>query len=781
MILSSERRQGILVLQLAGKLDAVGGRELEVLLREQIVATDRTAVFDMAKVTYLSSAGIRILVATEKQLKARNGGIQFCSVQASPLSVLDMTGFSSIFAIHPDMESALRAAGSLLQDPPGGSRPLEFRGRSAEYRVTVSGEGTTALTITGCPPDMAGLNPDENEIFPVTVPHGAASLGHGAPGSRSDAAEMGDLLTIGPVAASLLPGPADDLDYLIVDRKQAGIPVSAAFLISLSGPPGYTVRMTHSVSGQVSLSDLFDDLSGIFLRLAPGYQGVLWLTFCASSGAVHPAGGGALPETGDAKAGDLSGSRTLAGCAVILDPSGCPGRFSGAAVDMLVRHLPQANAASPRILALVFPGEEIREAEPPGDLVSRRLSAGDPAVLCNLSPATTISEAFLQVSVVSDIVLQTGTEIVVNRTIPGWNPDYEKIVRLVHHDCSEVRLQPISGGYSGSLVFRDDAYDRRGRREMPFVLKLDRIDPILAEVRGYEHHVKRYIQNNATQVIQHERSGAYGGILYTFVGIGGPQSRIFSLEDYYRSHDTEEVLGVFDILFRKVLRSWYGQPRLRDLKLYSLYRDIFNYAGVRIWAEARYGISPGEEEIELPFGLGRSSNPLFFMEHVLPGRLSSEWSVYEGSVHGDLNMKNVLMDDERNLWLIDFAMTGYSHILRDIAKLESVLKFEMIPIESDERLSRLLALEKVFLASRHMGDVPDIPGGGHDPDVLKAYSVVKNLRKYADTITLLDDDIRQYWLALLNYTLCVPAYVSVNDRMREFSWISSSLLCNALK
>jgi hypothetical protein len=265
------------------------------------------------------------------------------------------------------------------------------------------------------------------------------------------------------------------------------------------------------------------------------------------------------------------------------------------------------------------------------------------------------------------------------------------------------------------------------------------------------------------------------------VGIHGPQSRIFSLEEFYLAHTQMEVLEIFDILFRKVLRTWYGQPRLRDLPLYRLYAGILNYEGVKQWAESRYGISSKDEYLELPHGMGRSLNPLYFMEFIIPERLSWSWSVYEGSVHGDLNMKNVLMDDENNIWLIDFAMTAHSHILRDIAKLESVLKMEMIPIESEERLLLLLNLEHIFLRPKKLGEIPELPEELRDPDIEKAFTVVKQLRRYADSITLLDEDIRQYYLALLHYTLCIPAYASVNEYMKEYAWISSSLLCNALK
>jgi len=104
----------------------------------------------------------------------------------------------------------------------------------------------------------------------------------------------------------------------------------------------------------------------------------------------------------------------------------------------------------------------------------------------------------------------------------------------------------------------------------------------------------------------------------------------------------------------------------------------------------------------------------------------------------------------------------------------------MITIDSDDRLLEVLELEKVFLSQERLWGIPDIPPHINDPDVLEAFSVVRQLRKYADTITPPDDDIGQYWLALLHTTLCVPAYVSVNDRMREYAWVSVSLLCNAL-
>jgi len=786
MNLLSERRDGILILSLEGRLDVQGAMELEDFLRNQIQETDRTAVFDMAGVVYLSSAGVRTIMATEKKLKAMKGGLQICGVQPYPLSVLDMTGFSSVLSLHPTLDDAVRAARSMLalEDSRRHHEAIPFHIKGAEYAVTCAGSGMTTLEITGYPSDGQGRYRDGGAAIPVTVSPDTCSTGWGAPGQQAEqsASEMGDLITMGNIAVWRSPAAGDHLDYLIMDRKKTGIPMTAAFLISPSGPPLYSVDMKADSGEGIMLSDLFDALFGIVRRIMPAWKGVLFLSFWAESPEVHSQSPSRDGENGfHEQVEDSFPGATLAGCAVAVDPSVQPACFTGAVADVLVRRFPHDPVTVPRVTSLIFQDLPAQEGRSIPEILEHGLSTGKPAIMRHLSTRTMIRRATVQISVISDLRLNMGTEIILEGDSPGWNHDYEKIVKLMHHDCSEVRLHPISGGYSGSLVFRDDAYDRRGRREMPFVLKLDRWESIRSEIEGYEGHVKRYIQNNATQIIQHERCGDYGGILYTFVGIQGPQSRIFSLEEFYVSHTPAEVLEVFDRLFRNVLRAWYGQPRLRDLPLYRIYADIYHYAEVKQWAESRYGISSQDENLELPHGMGRSINPLYFMEHILPQRLSWNWNVYEGSVHGDLNMRNVLMDEEKNLWLIDFSFTGHSHILRDIAKLEAFIKMEMIPVTSKERLLLLLELEKIFLRPKRLGDIPEIPEGIHDPDVVKAFMVVRQLRRYADTITLLDEDIRQYWLALLHYTLCIPAYVNVNDFTREYAWISSSLLCNALK
>lgn len=779
MKISLEYRDGIAILSLKGRLDAEGAREFEQFLNTHLQQSERTPVIGMDDVEYLSSAGIRILLDLEKKMKAKNGRILISGIQPYPLSVLKMTGFSTLFAIHPGIDDALSAARSIMgeekvMDPD----TVRIQCRGAQYVISCTDHEPSLLMITGSPGTWQKHPVDHGMTVSVSASPGACSLGWGAPGQS--AGVMGHLLTIGTVAAWLPPGGHESPDYLLLDDRTATIPVASSFLISSPGPAHLTGRMQSESGGGISISDMFDALSEIAGRLDFGYRGLFILSFSAEAVSVD-----LYAHDSTEKFQDLhekaSGGALLAGCAVIVDQKIFPIHFSAADAEALFHHPHDHPFAVPRIMSLFFPGIPFVDDQFPQDAIQDGLASGRPAFGGYLDPRTQVCKAAFSVSVISDILHSAETEIVIDGEVTGLNLDYERIVRMLHPDCSMVLLSPITGGFSGSLVFRDDPVDRHGRREMTFVLKLDRWQNISAEIEGYTGHVQRYIQNNATQIIQHEKSGNFGGILYTFVGIKGPKSRIFSMEEFYLTHTADEVVRVIDRLFRKVLRAWYGQPLLRDLSLYEMYSDPFAYNQARNWAVSRYGISTGDEYIDLPYGLGRSINPLYFMENTIPDNKDEKWNVYLGSVHGDLNMKNVLMDEEENLWLIDFAMTGHSHILRDIAKLETVLKTEMIEMESTDRLLQLLELEKLFLHPGRLSDIPLVPATIDDPDIEKAYTVISQLRRYADRVTVLDDDISQYYLALFYYTISIPAFVSVSDHVREYAWITASLLCNRIR
>ena len=87
-----------LTVSLAGRLDTVTSPELEEALSG---ATDdiKTLIFDMKQLEYISSAGLRVLLAAQKSMN-RHGNMIVRNTCDAILEIFDITGFSDILTLE---------------------------------------------------------------------------------------------------------------------------------------------------------------------------------------------------------------------------------------------------------------------------------------------------------------------------------------------------------------------------------------------------------------------------------------------------------------------------------------------------------------------------------------------------------------------------------------------------------------------------------------------------------------------------------------------------------
>ena len=100
----SERKEGVLIFFVAGRLDAFGAQQLDTWARDALNDDDKELVVDLAASAYLSSGGIRVFNGLKKEMKRRNGRLALSGVGEYPLKVLDMAGFTSVFDIFPSTD-----------------------------------------------------------------------------------------------------------------------------------------------------------------------------------------------------------------------------------------------------------------------------------------------------------------------------------------------------------------------------------------------------------------------------------------------------------------------------------------------------------------------------------------------------------------------------------------------------------------------------------------------------------------------------------------------------
>lgn len=87
-----------LTVALEGRLDTTTSPELETELKSSLTGvTDLT--FDFAELKYISSAGLRVLLSTQKIMN-RQGSMTITNVNETVMEVFEVTGFSDILTIE---------------------------------------------------------------------------------------------------------------------------------------------------------------------------------------------------------------------------------------------------------------------------------------------------------------------------------------------------------------------------------------------------------------------------------------------------------------------------------------------------------------------------------------------------------------------------------------------------------------------------------------------------------------------------------------------------------
>ena len=108
MDVTEERSGAALVLQITGRIDSNTAQAFEAAL-VQAVGKDRFVVVDMKQVEYVSSAGLRALLVAAKKARAGGGVIKLAAMAAHIREVFDISGFTSLFDIQPDVAAAAAA------------------------------------------------------------------------------------------------------------------------------------------------------------------------------------------------------------------------------------------------------------------------------------------------------------------------------------------------------------------------------------------------------------------------------------------------------------------------------------------------------------------------------------------------------------------------------------------------------------------------------------------------------------------------------------------------
>jgi anti-anti-sigma factor len=95
------------VFSLSGRLDATSSPQLEKAVVDRLQAGTNRLLFDLSKLQYISSAGLRVLAMALKQVSAAEGRMALCGLGEPVKMVFDISGFSAYFPIAASADDAL--------------------------------------------------------------------------------------------------------------------------------------------------------------------------------------------------------------------------------------------------------------------------------------------------------------------------------------------------------------------------------------------------------------------------------------------------------------------------------------------------------------------------------------------------------------------------------------------------------------------------------------------------------------------------------------------------
>lgn len=99
----------VVLVGLTGRLDASSAQLFEKRIEALVAQNERKFIVDMAKLAYISSSGLRVLLAAVKKIRLLGGILVLCNVSGTVKEIILISGFDTFIAIYKDLAGATEA------------------------------------------------------------------------------------------------------------------------------------------------------------------------------------------------------------------------------------------------------------------------------------------------------------------------------------------------------------------------------------------------------------------------------------------------------------------------------------------------------------------------------------------------------------------------------------------------------------------------------------------------------------------------------------------------
>lgn len=363
--------------------------------------------------------------------------------------------------------------------------------------------------------------------------------------------------------------------------------------------------------------------------------------------------------------------------------------------------------------------------------------------------------------------------------------ELEDLLCRLFYDAESIMVGPLALGQTNTGVLRvQPFYPSGGGRTI--VVKFGDFRKIEEEYANFKKYVQPFIGGGRnTTVLSVRRTPRLGGIIYSLLGA---DEHLEHFGNFYLNADVVQIRSVLDRLFLDTCGAWYANlGQLQPYNLTADYQQIFDFTSEKI----EHAINELQKYVQLK--TVQSKRMLEFKslngERVFTDPMSVldepdlVLSTYICTTHGDFNQYNILVDSDRNMWLIDFFRTGRGHVFRDVSELDSIVRFSLLAPE-DATLEERLKMEEELGRAERFGQVPRLATNlpTDNQALAKAFATVVHLRTLAKRLVAQkSDDMGEYYIALFYNALNTLRFYWLPSAQRAHALLSASLLADKLR
>lgn len=100
MTINTTKRENTVTIALTGRLDTITHEELAKKIEDIFTADKVNLVFELSSLDYISSAGLRVLLAAQKKVNALGKTMKITGAKPEIKEIFEITGFAGIMTIE---------------------------------------------------------------------------------------------------------------------------------------------------------------------------------------------------------------------------------------------------------------------------------------------------------------------------------------------------------------------------------------------------------------------------------------------------------------------------------------------------------------------------------------------------------------------------------------------------------------------------------------------------------------------------------------------------------